>query len=80
MYRPQINYIKNEAERYKLYQKMDQLIMDYAPIVPLFYDESVNLYQNNISGLSSNAQNLLILKNVKKIKKELKSSFQWLMK
>lgn len=63
----QINYIKSDAERYKLYQKMDQLIMDYAPVVPLFYDESVNLYQNNISGLSSNAQNLLILKNVKKL-------------
>jgi peptide/nickel transport system substrate-binding protein len=47
---------------------MDQLIMDHAPVVALFYDESVNLYQNNITGLSSNAQNLLILKNVKKSK------------
>jgi peptide/nickel transport system substrate-binding protein len=64
----QINYIKTDSDRYKLYQKMDQLIMDHAPVVTLFYDESVNLYQNNITGLSSNAQNLLILKNVKKSK------------
>jgi peptide/nickel transport system substrate-binding protein len=64
----QINYIKTDSDRYKLYQKMDQLIMDHAPVVALFYDESVNLYQNNITGLSSNAQNLLILKNVKKSK------------
>ncbi len=62
----QINYIKNDQERYKLYQKMDQLMMNESPVVPLFYDEFVNLYQNNISGLSNNAQNLLVLKNVKK--------------
>nr|MBC7612019.1 ABC transporter substrate-binding protein [Pseudopedobacter sp.] len=62
----QINYIKDDQERFKLYQKMDQLMMDESPVVPLFYDEFVNLYQNNISGLSSNAQNLLVLKNVKK--------------
>ncbi|MBU2268633.1 MAG: ABC transporter substrate-binding protein, partial [Bacteroidetes bacterium] len=60
------NYIKNDQERYKLYQKMDQLMMNESPVVPLFYDEFVNLYQNNISGLSNNAQNLLVLKNVKK--------------
>lgn len=57
---------RNDQERFKLYQKMDQIVMDEAPIVVLFYDESVNLYQNNISGLSNNAQNLLVLKNVKK--------------
>ncbi|HTN20975.1 MAG TPA: ABC transporter substrate-binding protein [Pelobium sp.] len=57
---------RDDKERFKLYQKMDQLVMDEAPIVVLFYDESVNLYQNNISGLSNNAQNLLVLKNVRK--------------
>ncbi|HEX7367534.1 MAG TPA: ABC transporter substrate-binding protein [Pelobium sp.] len=62
----QMNVYRDEKERFKLYQKMDQLVMDEAPVVVLFYDESVNLYQNNITGLSSNAQNLLILKNVKK--------------
>lgn len=62
----QLSYIKNDQERFKLYQKMDQLMMEESPVVVLFYDESVNLYQNNISGLSNNAQNLLVLKNVKK--------------
>jgi peptide/nickel transport system substrate-binding protein len=57
---------RDDKERFRLYQKMDQLVMDEAPIVVLFYDESVNLYQNNISGLSNNAQNLLVLKNVRK--------------
>jgi oligopeptide transport system substrate-binding protein len=62
----QLNYIKNDKERFKLYQKMDQLVMDEAPVVVLFYDQSVNLFQNNISGLGHNAQNLLVLKYVKK--------------
>ena len=61
-----LNYIKDDKERFKLYQKMDQLVMDEAPVVVLFYDQSVNLFQNNISGLGHNAQNLLVLKYVKK--------------
>ncbi len=61
-----LNYVKNDEARYRLYRNMDQLVMDQAPVVVLFYDESVNLYQNNISGVSANAQNLLVLKNVKK--------------
>ncbi|WP_232456869.1 ABC transporter substrate-binding protein [Pedobacter psychrophilus] len=62
----ELNYIKNDKDRFKLYQKMDQLVMDEAPVVVLFYDQSVNLFQNNISGLGHNAQNLLVLKYVKK--------------
>jgi peptide/nickel transport system substrate-binding protein len=45
---------------------MDQLVMDEAPVVVLYYDEIINLSQNNISGLNQNAQNLLVLKKVKK--------------
>jgi oligopeptide transport system substrate-binding protein len=52
--------------RYKIYQKMDQLIMDEAPVIPLYYDQVIRLYRNNIKGLESNALNLLILKNVEK--------------
>ena len=62
----QLNFIKDDAARFKLYQKMDQLVMDEAPVVVLFYDEFINMYQNNISGFSKNAQNLIVLKRVKK--------------
>ncbi len=62
----QIAEAKNDQERFKLYQMMDQIVMDEAPIVVLYYDQFINLYQNNISGLNKNAQNLLVLKNVKK--------------
>jgi oligopeptide transport system substrate-binding protein len=35
-------------------------------MVPIFYDQSVIMTQNNISGYVINAQNLMILKTVKK--------------
>jgi len=56
----------NDSTRYGLYQQMDQLIIDNAPIVPLYYDEVVRLVQPGISGLQTNAMNILSLKKVKK--------------
>lgn len=57
---------KNDTARYALYQQMDNLMMEQSPVVVLYYDKLVNLYQNNISGYSLNGQNLLVLKRVKK--------------
>jgi oligopeptide transport system substrate-binding protein len=56
----------NDAKRYALYQQMDNLVMLQSPVVILYYDKLVNLYQNNITGYSKNALNLLILKRVVK--------------
>ncbi len=58
----------NSKERAKLYTKMDSLVMQAAPIVPLFYDEVVRFTRKNISGLGINAINLLEIKAVKKSK------------
>jgi peptide/nickel transport system substrate-binding protein len=58
---------KNDTARYALYQQMDGLVMAQSPVVVLYYDKLVNLYQNNISGYSLNGQNLLVLKRVKKV-------------
>ncbi|HUH32734.1 MAG TPA: ABC transporter substrate-binding protein [Daejeonella sp.] len=60
-------YETDDEKRYALYRQMDNLVMEESPVVVLFYDQLINLYQNNITGMSNNAQNLLILKNVKKI-------------
>ncbi|MDB5015309.1 MAG: transporter substrate-binding protein [Mucilaginibacter sp.] len=56
----------NDEKRYALYRQMDNLVMQQSPVVILYYDKRVNLYQNNISGYSVNAQNLLTLKKVVK--------------
>ncbi|MCC8410663.1 ABC transporter substrate-binding protein [Mucilaginibacter sp. UR6-1] len=58
--------VNNDQERYALYRKMDNLVMGQSPVVVLYYDKLVNLYQNNISGYAKNAQNLLVLKRVRK--------------
>ena len=59
----------NDSIRYDYYQQMDQLLIDNAPVVPLYYDQVVRLVQNNISGLTSNSMNLLSLKRVRKVAK-----------
>jgi len=59
-------HIEDDAKRFAVYQQMDNLIMQNSPIVVLYYDKRVNLYQNNITGYSVNAQNQLTLKRVKK--------------
>lgn len=56
----------NDQKRYALYRQMDNIVMQNAPVVILYYDKLVNLYQNNISGYSKNALNLLVLKRVRK--------------
>lgn len=57
----------NDSLRVKYYKQMDQLLIDDAPIVPLYYDQVVRLVGNKISNLSMNAMNMLNLKKVKKI-------------
>ena len=55
----------NDAKRYDLYQQMDRILIEEAPVIPLFYDEVTLFTQKNVSGLKTNAQNLLVLKNVR---------------
>lgn len=59
--------ISNINERRLLYTKMDSIIIDQAPIVPLFYDMAVRFVNKKVSGLGINPQNFLVLKRVKKI-------------
>ena len=58
----------NDSIRYLYYHQMDSIIIEEAPIVPLYYDQVIRLVHNNISGLNKNPMNLL---NLKKVKKEV---------
>lgn len=55
----------NDSVRYRLYQQADQLMMEDAPVVPLWYDKVVHLVQPNVTGFRPNALNLLELRRVK---------------
>ncbi len=56
----------DDEKRHDLYQQMDRIIVEEAPVIFLFYDETALFVQKNIEGLSVNAINLLSLKKVKK--------------
>ena len=58
--------ITNIEERKLLYTAMDSIIINEAPIVPLFYDEVVRFTRKNLSGLGINPIDFLDLRYVKK--------------
>lgn len=79
---PNYTHFKNEAydalyeqafletdneKRYALYQKMDAIIINEAPIIPLFYDRVARFTRKNVQNLGINPLNLLQLKRVKKL-------------
>lgn len=51
-----------EPDRYRIYHSLDQMIMDEAVIVPLYYDRVVRFVPAGLEGLGSNPMNLLDLK------------------
>lgn len=59
-------------ERIMLYKKMDSLVMAHAPVVPLYYDQSIRFIQKNVTGLGGNGINLLTLKKVRKTNTQTK--------
>ncbi|MCO6148507.1 ABC transporter substrate-binding protein [Flavobacterium sp. NRK1] len=56
----------DDKKRHALYKEMDALMIEEAPVVPLFYDKASRFTHKNISGLGINPLNLLVLKRVKK--------------
>ena len=52
--------------RMAIYRKMDSLVMEDAPVIPLWYDQVIHLVQPNIKGFKPHPLNLLELRRVKK--------------
>jgi peptide/nickel transport system substrate-binding protein len=55
----------NDSVRYSLYRQMDQLVINDAPVVPLWYDMAIHLVQPKVKNFKPNALNLLELRRVK---------------
>ncbi len=55
----------NDSLRYKLYQQADQMVMEDAPVVPLWYDKVVWLAQPGLTGFKPNSLNLLELRHTR---------------
>ncbi|MBD0297630.1 MAG: ABC transporter substrate-binding protein [Flavisolibacter sp.] len=54
----------NDSLRYQLYRQADQVVMQDAPVVPLWYDVVIRLVQPWVENFQPNALNLLELRKV----------------
>ena len=52
-----------EANQY--YTQLEQIMLDNAPIVPLFYDELIRFQSKRVKHLSTNSMNMLMLKDTR---------------
>lgn len=55
---------KDDSTRYTLYQEMDRILIEDAPVVFLFYDETALFATRNIRGISDNGINMLKTKQL----------------
>lgn len=58
--------VTDDSLRLKLYQKLDQMVINDAPVIPLWYDEVIRLVNPSVRGFQPNGLNLLELRYVKK--------------
>lgn len=56
----------NDSIRYGIYRRMDKMVMDDAPVIPLWYDMAIHLVQPAIRGFRPNALNLLELRRARR--------------
>lgn len=57
---------QSDQKMQEIMNQMNEIILDESPVVLLFYDETAQFVQNNISGLQSNIMNLLSVKRIRK--------------
>jgi peptide/nickel transport system substrate-binding protein len=52
----------SDGKRIRLYERMDSIVLNHAPIIVLFYDQSVRLLNKRVSNLNNNPLNIPTLK------------------
>jgi peptide/nickel transport system substrate-binding protein len=54
----------NDSLRFELYRQMDRILLEDAPVIPLWYDEVIHLVQPFVKNFHPNSLNLLELRRV----------------
>lgn len=54
----------DDQKRFDLYHQMDRILIEEAPVVFLFYDETARFSHKNVKGYTNNAVNLLKIKRI----------------
>jgi len=60
--------LTSDSARNQLYRQMDRMIIDDAPVIPLWYDEVIHLVKPDLEGFSPNGLNLLELRRARFVK------------
>ena len=55
----------NDSMRFALYRQLEKILIEEAPVVPLYYDEVLRMCQKNVEGITPNGLNLLNIKHIK---------------
>jgi oligopeptide transport system substrate-binding protein len=55
----------NDSIRYTMYRAMDQMIINDAPVVPLWYDQVIHFVNPAVTGFEANGLNLLELRHTR---------------
>ena len=61
-----IRHESNDSLRFSQIAALNELLMQDAPVIPLYYDQVSHFVRNNISGLQTNPVNMLDLRPVRK--------------
>jgi oligopeptide transport system substrate-binding protein len=56
--------VTDDRERHTIYRSLDSMVVEHAPVVPLFYDQSVRFVQEWVEQMGNNPLNHLDLRRV----------------
>lgn len=54
----------DQARRMELFSQAEGLLLGEQPIIPLYYYVNASLFRDNVKGITMNARNMVMLKNV----------------
>ena len=57
---------RNDSLRKSIIHEMNDVLMQDAPVIPLYYDQVSHFVRSNVSGLQTNPVNMLDLRPVRK--------------
>lgn len=58
--------VVDDSARFVLYQQLDKMVVDNAPVMFLYYDRAVRFVNRRVTGFGIDPMNRLVLKRVKK--------------
>jgi peptide/nickel transport system substrate-binding protein len=61
-----VRHESNDSIRHSQIATLNNLLMEDAPVIPLYYDQVSHFVRNNIQGLQTNPVNMLDLRTVRK--------------